>query len=328
VTIEKHEPIDSGGSVAKKIIAITGATGGQGGGLARAILNDSKGDFAARAITRNPDSDNAKALAAAGAEVVRADLDDVESLERAFQGAHGAYCVTNYWEHFSPAKETQQGRNLAQAARAAGVRHAIWSTFEDTRDYVPLNDDRMPTLMEHYKVPHFDAKAEANEAFDASKTTFLLTSGYFENTIFFGWGPQRMEDGSLAVVFPTDDVKIPFIAVEDIGKCAYGIFKAGSEYLGQTVGVAGEHLSGAEFAAALSDALGQPVAFQAVPPDVYRGFDFPGADDVGNMFQFKRDFANVYQGHRDLARARKLNPELMTFRAWLAQNASRIPVPD
>ena len=122
------------------------ATGAQGGGLVRAILNDKNGPFTARAITRNANSEKAKALAEAGAEVVTADLDDVGSLKQAFQGAHGAFCVTNFWEHFKPEKELSQARNMAQAAKDAGVKHVIWSTLEDTRKSVPLSDDRMPTL--------------------------------------------------------------------------------------------------------------------------------------------------------------------------------------
>ena len=158
-----------------KIIAVVGATGQQGGGLARAILSDSNGEFVARAITRNPESDNAKALAAQGAEVVKADLDDPASVEQAFDGAYGAYCVTNYWEHFSPDREKAQAKAMADAAKAVGIQHAIWSTFEDTRDYVPLDDDRMPTLQGKYKVPHFESKAEANAYFEGVPTTFLLT---------------------------------------------------------------------------------------------------------------------------------------------------------
>jgi uncharacterized protein YbjT (DUF2867 family) len=313
--------------MAQKIIAVVGATGAQGGGLARAILAADDGEFACRAITRNPDSDAAKALAAAGAEVVTADLDDTDSLKRAFDGAYGAFCLTNFWEHFSPEKETTQGKALAEAAKAAGVKHVIWSTFEDTRDYVPLDDDRMPTLMEHYKVPHFDAKAAANAAFDGVPTTLLYTSGYWENFIHFGWGPQKAEDGSLVVVFPMDDVKLPMIGVEDIGKIAYGIFAAGEEYIGKTVGAVGEHLAGTEIAAALSDALGVSIRYQNVPADVYRGFGFPGAEDIGNMFQFKRDFADVYQGHRNVEECRRLNPELQTIREWLANHADKIPMP-
>src|SRR5205807_128533 len=174
-----------------------GATGAQGGGLARAIPNDSPGEFALRAITRDPSKDAAKALADGGGEVVQADLDDQASLEQAFAGAYGAYCLTNVWEHFSGEKETAQGGNLARACASAGVQHAIWSTFEDARDYV--KDDSMPTLQGKYKVAHFDAKADANHFFtDAGvPTTFLYTSFYWENFIFFGLGPQRGEDGVL-----------------------------------------------------------------------------------------------------------------------------------
>jgi len=129
-----------------KLIAVTGATGAQGGGLVRAILDDPAGGFEARAITRNPDSDAAKALSSEGVEVVQADLDDEASLIRAFAGVHGAFCVTNFWEHFSPEREKAQAGNLARAARSAGVAHAIWSTLEDVRSYVPLGDDRIPTL--------------------------------------------------------------------------------------------------------------------------------------------------------------------------------------
>src|SRR6266571_5975511 len=105
----------------KKVIAVIGATGLQGGGLVRAILNDKSGGLAARAVTRNVNSDKAKELSKLGAEVVVADLDDVESLKRAFRGAYGAFCVTNFWEHFSPEKEFAQGSHLAEAAKQAGL---------------------------------------------------------------------------------------------------------------------------------------------------------------------------------------------------------------
>lgn len=316
--------------MAAKVIAVMGATGAQGGGLARAILRDAQGGYVARAVTRNPESENARALAAAGAQVVQADLDDRSSLERAFDGAWGAFCVTNFWEHFSPEKETVQAGNLAEAAKAAGVEHAIWSTFEDTRDSVPLDDDRMPTLQGKYKVPHFDAKAEADGRFRelGVPTTFLLTSAYWENLIHFGWGPQRGPDGTLMVTFPMADVALPIIGVEDIGKCAYGIFRDSDEYIGRTVGIAGEHMTGTEMAEQLTEALGQPVRYNAVSPDTYRGFGFPGADDVGNMFQFKRDFPDLYQGNRSVEESRRLNPELKTFREWLKENAGRIPIPE
>ncbi|TAJ23110.1 MAG: NmrA/HSCARG family protein [Nitrospirae bacterium] len=312
----------------KKIIAVVGATGAQGGGLIRAIVADKGVEFMARALTRKVNSDKAKALAKLGAQVVAADLDDPESLRRAFDGAYGAFCVTNFWEYFSPEKELAQAKNLAQAAKQANVQHVIWSTLEDTRRWVPLSDNRMPTLMGKYKVPHFDAKGEADKVFVDSgvPTTFLLTSFYWDNFIFFGMGPKKGQDGKLALTMPMGDKKLPGIAAEDIGKCALGIFKKGRECIGKTIGIAGEHLTGAQMAAALTKALGQAVRYNAVPPEAYRGFGFPGAEDLGNMFQFKCDFNEVFCGARRPEVARALNAALQTFESWLAQNKSRIPL--
>jgi uncharacterized protein YbjT (DUF2867 family) len=312
----------------RKIIAVVGATGAQGGGLVRAILGDKSGEFAVRAITRDVNSGRAKELAALGAEVVAADVDDVASLKHAFAGAYGAFCVTFFWAHFSPEKELAHAKNMAEAAKQAGVKHVIWSTLEDSRRWVPLSDNRMPTLMGKYKVPHFDAKGEANHFFtDAGvPTTFLLTSFYWDNFIFFGSGPKKDASGKLALTLPMGDKKLPAMAAEDIGKCAFGIFRAGKEYIGKTVGIASEHLSGAEMAAELEKALGQPVYYNSVEPEVFRGFGFPGADDLGNMFQFNRDFEADFRRSRDPGIARKLNPALQTFREWLSKNASLIPL--
>ena len=312
----------------KKTIAVVGATGAQGGGLVRAILADKSGEFAARALTRKVDSDKAKALKKAGAEVVQADLDDVESLKKAFTGAYGAFCVTNFWEHFSPEKEYAQAGNMARAAKAAGVEHVIWSTLEDTRKKVPLSDERMPTLQGKYKVPHFDAKGEADQIFRdvGVPTTFLLTSFYWDNFVYFGVGPKRGADGKLAITFPMDDKKLPGIAAEDIGKTALSIFKRGSEFIGKTVAIAGEHLSGKELAEKMGKALDKEIRYDTVPADVYRGFGFPGADDMGNMFQFKRDFNDYFVGVRDIESARQLNPELQTFDKWLERHKDEIPV--
>lgn len=312
----------------KKTIAVVGATGAQGGGLARAILEDPEGPYRVRALTRQPSSERAAALAALGAEVVAADLDDVESLKRAFRGAYGAFCVTNFWEHFSPEKELAQAANLADAAKAAGLEHVIWSTLEDTRKWVPLDDDRMPTLMGKYKVPHFDAKGEANHLFTERgvPTTFLLTSFYWDNFIHFGSGPKPGPDGVLALTMPMGSAKLPGIAVADIGRCAYGLFQRGTETVGETVGIAGGHLTGAEMAAGLSEALGREVRYDDVPPEVYRGFGFPGAEDLGNMFQFKRDFNDDYCAARPLDESRALNPALQTYQDWLGRNHHRIPL--
>jgi len=309
----------------KKIIAVVGATGAQGGGLVRAIANDKGGAFTVRALTRDVDSDKAKTLVKLGAEVVAANLDDIESVKRAFAGTYGAFCLTNYWEHFSPEKELAQAKAQAQAAKHARLQHVIWSTLEDTRRWIPLTDNRMPTLMGKYKVPHFDAKGEANVEFTGLgvPTTLYHTSFYWENLIYFGAGPKKGPDGKLAITMPMADKKLPCIAVDDIGKCALGIFKRGSEFIGKTVGVAGEHLTGAQMAAALTRALGQEVRYNAVEPADYAKLGFPGADDLANMFQFKRDFESYYLGARSLSVSRALNPDLQTFDMWLVHHKCR-----
>jgi len=313
--------------MAKRLIAVIGATGAQGGGLVRAVLADPGGGFAVRAVTRKPGEGRAAELARAGAEVAAADLDDPASLAKAFEGADCAYCVTNFWEHFSPEMELAQAKNLARAAKAAGVGHVIWSTLEDTRLSVPLTDDRMPTLMGTYKVPHFDAKGSADAFFAEAgvPTTFLLTSFYWDNLIHFGMGPKKGEDGRWSFVLPMADRKLPGIAAEDIGRCAYGIFKRGSGLVGRTVGIAGEHLTGSAMAAALSSALDRQIAYAYVPPEVYRTFGFPGAEDLGNMFQYNRDFADAFCARRDIAFSRSVHPGLQTFAQWLAQHAKEIP---
>ncbi len=312
----------------KKIITVFGATGAQGGGLVRAILNDRDGEFAARAVTRDINSDKAKELANLGAEVVAGDVDDPASVDKVLQGAYGAYFVTFFWAHYSPEKEMAEAKTFADAAKKAGLKHVIWSTLEDTREFVPLDDDRMPTLNGKYKVPHFDGKGESNKFFTKAgvPTTFLYPSFYWDNFIYFGAGPKKGADGKLQLTLPLGDAKMGGIAAEDIGKCAYGIFKKGKEFIGKKVGLAGGQLTGEDMAAELSKALGQPVSYNKVPASVYRSFGFPGADDLGNMFQFYDEFENEVNGLRDVGSSKQLNPKLQSFPEWLKENAKKIPV--
>ncbi len=312
----------------KKIITIFGATGAQGGGLARAILNDKNSEFAVRAVTRDAQSDKAKALAAMGAELVTADVDDPGSIRKAMDGAYGAYCVTFFWLHYSPEKEMAEAKDMAEAAKAAGLKHVIWSTLEDTRKYVPLDDNRMPTLNGKYKVPHFDGKGASDHFFtDAGvPTTFLLASFYWENLIYFGLGPKKGPDGTISFSLPMGDKELSGIGAEDIGKCAYGIFKKGPSLAGKFIGIAGDEPTGQEMARSMSKALGQEVKYSPVTPEMFRGFGFPGADDLGNMFQFYQEFENVCVSTRNVKYSRELNPELQSFDMWLAENAKRLPL--
>lgn len=293
--------------------------------MCRAILEDPSSPFSCRAITRDPDKANAKALGSQGAEVVKADLDDVESLKRAFAGAHGVYAVTNFWEHFSAEKEKAQAKNIADAARAAGVNHIVWSTLEDTRTLMAADDQRMPMLQGKYRVPHFDAKDEANAYFSGLPVTYLVTSFYWDNLYMFGLAPKKGEDGQYTWVVPMGDKRLAGIAAEDIGKVAYSIFKAGQLYIGKTVGIAGEHLTLNQMSETLSKELGiGQVRYQAVEPDIYRGFGFPGADEMGNMFQVYRDFENEVTGARNLEATRQLHPSLQTFESFVRKNRDKI----
>jgi uncharacterized protein YbjT (DUF2867 family) len=309
----------------RKIIAVVGSTGAQGGSLVEAILSDPNGGFAARAITRDPTKDKARAIAAKGGEVVQADLDNVESLKKAFAGAYGVYAVTNFWEHFSGEKEKAQAKNIADAAKAAGVSHVIWSTLEDTRNLMNADDKRMPMLQEKYRVPHFDAKAEANAYFEGLPTTFLVTSFYWDNLYSFGLAPKKGADGKYEWTFPMGDSKLAGMAAEDIGKSAYGIFKAGQQYVGKTVGIVGQNLTLTEMGEKISKDMGVgPIRYNAVDADVYRSFGFPGADEMGNMFQVYRDFEKEVTGARSADVARQLNPQLQNFDQFIAKNKSKI----
>ena len=255
-------------------------------------------------------------------------VDDLSSLERAFRGAYGAYCVTFFWAHFSPEREIAEARAMASAARTAGLEHAVWSTLEDTRRFVPLDDPRMPTLQGKWKVPHFDGKGEGDRFFAESgvPTTYLLTSFYWDNFIHFGMGPKPGPDGTLALTLPMANGRLAGIAAEDIGRCAFGVFARGADLAGKRVGIAGGHLTGAEMAASFSRALGREVRYQAIGFDAYRALGFPGADDLGNMFQFYVEFEREIAAARPLEATRALDPALQSFDAWLDENARRVPL--
>ena len=302
----------------KKIIAVVGATGQQGGGVARAILDDPDGGFAVRALTRNPGSDAARALAAQGAEVVAADLDDEDSVRAALEGAYGAYFVTAFWEYNDTAREQAQARNMANAAKAAGLAHVVWSTLPDTREHMGA-DERVPTLQGTYKVPHFDSKAEADRFFTEAgvPTTFLSTTFYFESFLEF-FSPKRGEDGKLVLALPMRDRKLSGIAVDDIGRTAYAILQRGTDLVGKTISIAGENLTGAEYAERFAKEFGEEVTYLPLDVDTVRASGAPGADDLANMFFYYAEHEAHFAGARDPEFVRTINPRLQDFATWLS----------
>ncbi|MFK0239302.1 NmrA family NAD(P)-binding protein [Microbacterium sp. NPDC090281] len=314
-----------------KKIAVAGATGAQGGGVVDAILADAEGRFAVRALTRDPSSASARALAARGAEVVQADFADEASVVAALDGVDGAFLVTNFWAHGSATRELEEVATLARAAAAGGVGHVVWSTLEDTRDLLPITDPRMPVLQEHYNVPHFDAKGEGNALFAAAgvPTTYLNTTFFFQNFAASVMGPRREEDGVLTLSLPIEDGKrLSGVDVTDIGRTAFAILAAGDEYIGRTIGLAGDHLTGAEYAAVMGEVLGEPVRFRSVSYDDARSAGGPGSEETANMFQYYGDFDVEFTGARDLTKLRRLVPGLKDFPTWARENVELLKADD
>src|SRR3954447_2220859 len=267
-----------------KVITVLGATGTQGGAVARALLTDS--EFTVRAVTRDAASPKAQALARLGAHVAEATLADEGSLRRAFDGAYGAFLVTPYWEHRSPARELAEVENLIGAAQSAGLRHVLWSTLEDTREVIAADDDRMPFIGDGYRVPHFDVKGGAADALFAKSglpTTYLLMSFYWDNLLTLA-KPRRDPDGTLALHLPLGDTAIAGVASPDIGQVTRRVLRQPAETIGATVPVVGEYQTGQQMTAALSMVLGEPVAYRPPTHDQFRSLGFPGADELGNMF--------------------------------------------
>jgi len=325
--------------MAVRDIAVIGATGHQGGGLARAILAGDSGAFAVRAVTRHPGSERARQLAKRGAQVVQADLDDEPSLHAAFAGAYGAYVVTDFFADIAgqPSSPAEQGqiraeRELTQAAHAAiaahetGLRHVIWSTLEDTRVHFNQTGSQVPRTEGGYATPHLDAKSEANALFTGLgvPVTFLQPTFYYESLPgMLG----RDADGEPELFLPIADSRLALIAAEDIGRIALAIFRH-PEYIGRTVSVAGAHASGEEIAEMISEAAGEKVYYRPLTWEQFRSLPAWSAVTAANAFQYFAETEKDLLARHDLARSRQLNPAMQPLDAWLrAHRAELLPGP-
>lgn len=291
-----------------RIILVIGATGAQGGSVARHLLSSS--DFSVRCLTRDPGSEKAQALARAGAEVFKGDLENPESLDAALKGCYGVFGVTNFWEHFD--KEYQQGKNLVDAVERAGVEHFVFSTLP----YV--NKITKGEL----EVPHFDIKGQLEEytrSFGIN-ATFVHVAFYYENFLSFS-PPQDQGDGTFAFSFPQGDTPLAAVAVEDLGGVVKAIFERPSDFKGRIVGVVGDDLPPASYADTMTRILGKKVVYNYIPRDVFASFDFPGADDLANMFEYNR--LHIPTRQEDLEESRTLYPELQSFESWLTANKDK-----
>jgi uncharacterized protein YbjT (DUF2867 family) len=263
--------------MAKQVVAVLGGTGLQGGGVVDALLGTGK--FAVRVASRNPSSNAARALAARGVEVVKADLLDPGSLRPALGGAHGAFVVTNFWDPAQMPRETAIGTTAVQAARAAGVEHLIWSTLPDCEK---LTGGRL-------KVVHFTGKARVEATVRAAgfaRHTFVMAPMYFQN--FVGtMAPQPLPNGGRGWAVPIDPAARVMHAGDatEVGRAVAAAFAAGDRLPdGSYLGVCGGIYSFNDFVGTLN-AQGHKLQVLQVPPDVYDGF-FPGAHELREMFQY------------------------------------------
>jgi uncharacterized protein YbjT (DUF2867 family) len=293
----------------RKTILVFGATGAQGGSVARNLLE--RGRFAVRAITRKTESPAAQALRDLGAEVVQGDLDDPASLVAALEGCYGAFGVTNFWEHFG--KEEQQGRNLVAAVAAAKIEHFVYSTLP------PIEKATNGAL----RSPHFDLKAEHEEYARTLgiPATFIHVPFYYENFLAF-FPPRPAGDGTYQFGFPQGDTPLAAMSVQDVGAIVAAIFEDPSQYIGQTLKLAGDEIPAAAYADAMSRRTGRTIRYAYIPRETFAAFGFPGAEDLADMFEFYR--LHIPSRAAEIEQCRTLAPELQNFETWLARNEGNL----
>ncbi|XP_063285086.1 nmrA-like family domain-containing protein 1 [Pelobates fuscus] len=287
----------------KKIITVFGATGAQGGSVAKALLKD--GTFIVRAVTRDTSKPAALKLKEAGAEVVAADMDDKKSLEAALSKAYGAFIVTNFWEHFSKEKEIAQGKLIADLSKKLDLKHVVYSGLENVKK---LTGDKLEVL-------HFDGKGEIEEYFRAIGVpmTSVRLAFYYEN--FLTSKPRKSADGkTYELNIPMCDVPMDGISVADLGPVVVSILKCPSEYIGKDIGLSAEKLTIEQYAAIMSKVTGKTIKDAKISPDQYEKLGFPGAEELANMFRFY-----LLKPDRDEKLTHKLNPQTKTFKQWFEE---------
>jgi len=287
------------------LIAVVGATGSQGGSVARFLKNSGK--YRVRGLTRNTDSDAAQKLQAEGIELVVADLTNKESLVNAFSGCYGVFGVTNYWEApDKPEIELQQGHNIADAAKQAGIKHVVFSSLEDCEK---LSGGK-------YKVAHFDGKARIAEYMKSIglSVTEVRLAFYMDN--FQTNMHPKDENGTWVFSLPMGNKRMAMVAVQDIGGIVLYTFDHPNESIGKVYGVAGDALTGEEIAQQFTQVTGKPAIYRDIPVEVFKKFPFPGAAELGNMFQFYQDSATKVN---DVPHCKQIYPQLKSFKDWLQQ---------
>jgi uncharacterized protein YbjT (DUF2867 family) len=282
-------------------ILVTGATGKQGGAVARHLLAKS---FRVRALSRDPSKPAARELAELGIEVVQGDLDDRRSLDRAIDGVHGAFSVGDFWAH-GPDGEIRQGKAIADAAKAASVKHLVYASVDGAERASGLS--------------HFETKwiIEQHIASLGIPATVLRPAFFMENFLT-SFRPKPEGDKLTLAVAMKPDRPLQMVAVSDIGAVAAIAFERPDAYIGKAIGVAGDELSMPQVAEAMTRFLGRPVEFIEIPLEALRA----GNKEMGDMFAWFNDHG--YQV--DIPALRQTYPALLRFDTWL-QEVAFAPAP-
>lgn len=238
-----------------KSVLVTGVTGQQGGAVAKELLN--KG-FKVKGMTRNPESENAKALAELGVEIVKGDLDDAASLENALKDVWGAFAVQNTWEA-GVEKEEEQGKRFAEVAKKAGVQHYVYSSVGSAH--------------KNTGIPHFDNKWRVEEKVrELGFNSFvILRPVFFMENWVSPWFKPAIDEGALAISLKPD-TKLQMISVADIGKYGAWAFEKSDELNGREIDIAGDELTMPDTAKIISEAAGKNIQFVAPPIEEVRKF--------------------------------------------------------
>ncbi|MFI8105675.1 NmrA/HSCARG family protein [Streptomyces sp. NPDC086023] len=283
-------------------ILVTGGTGRQGGAVARDLL---RRGFTVRALVRDPQKAQARALEEAGAVLVRGDMEDAASLDAAMEGVYGVFSVQTFRGPGGVEAEIRQGKAVADAAVRAGVKHYVYSSVggadRDTR------------------VPHFESKLVGEQYLATlDLPTTILRPAMFHD-ILLDIKPRPVQGELVLAMWLDPETPVQVIATSDIGAFAADAFENPEAWLGRTVDIASEELTGPQMAAAFEAASGIPTRFQQLPIEPLRA----GRPDLANMFDwFERDGFQA-----DLPELRKGRPNLLSLEAWLKDNWTPPEIP-
>lgn len=278
-------------------ILVTGATGLQGGAVARELVRRGR---PVSALVRDPAAERARALADLGVELVRGDLDDESSLRSALEGFHGLFAVQNFMTPAGLGGEVRQGRSLARAAKAAGVGHVVYTSVGGAE--------------RESGVPHFDSKRGIERYLMGTGVPLTVLRPTFFMDNFAAHGPE-LEDGTLVVRLALKPgTRVQFIAVDDIGYFAAEAFDRPEAYVGRALEIAGDALTATEIAEAFAARSGLPARFEELSLDAVAHHPYiPNAPDIALMFEWFQE-----HGYRaDIEALRSEHPGLRSFATYL-----------